>query len=208
MKFTKHILAAMLMLVCLSASAQIDLFGPPASINMGGTNMDRTFANGVFTNGAVDLHGYEGVANVDLLCFTNTAGTVTAWPLSSKDGTNWFALTNFAVANALSVNYTNTLITGGTNFYAQAANNYMLAGTWTTPTASTAGWATPYLDPTTTPFTNTAAITVSTGQRFYEIGFKVADQYRYFTVAWAGTGTATNTIVGAVFHGRRAGSIQ
>ena len=85
-------------------------------------------------------------------------------------------------------------------------DSFLLPGTVTTPTAATAGFPTPYL--ASTPFTNTAAITlVSSGAvtKNTMVGLRIKDQKRYLFLVLAGSGgTVTNFNVSATITGPSA----
>jgi prepilin-type N-terminal cleavage/methylation domain-containing protein len=154
-----------------------------------------------FASLTCDTHGYEGIAAVVITSITNGAASsvLTVTPQTSPDQVTWSTLTNFAVAKSATVIYTNLYY--GTNGLT-ATNTYLLAGTITSPTAATAGFATPYLDPTSTPFTNVAAITIS-AKGTYLIGYNLNDAPRYFRVLWTPTGTSSNDVVSATLLGRK-----
>ncbi len=146
-----------------------------------------------------DTHGFQGVAILTLIAQTNgiAGGGVTTATIEGSTDTNTFAAITYARATISSVNVTNTAL-AGTYF----PDVYFLPGTTTTPTAATAGWATPYLLPA--PFTNTAAITMPIGG-IAQIGYNVGDAPRYLRITWTATaGAITNTMVSAVLTARRS----
>ena len=200
MKFTK-ILPAAIAGLCLAASAyaQIDTFGTTRSFVLTSPTA-MTQAAPLLTNGPIDTHGFDGIANVDLATLTNGTGApvLTAQLYTSPDQTNLTALANYALAVSSSITITN-LMYGSTNL--TCTQTALYPGTTTTPTAATAGWATPYLAPAL--FTNTGAATVST-KGFYRIGYNVGDAARYLYIVWnVGSGTVSNATVSALFTGRR-----
>jgi hypothetical protein len=161
------------------------------------------------TNATVDLLGFTGVVKVDLSVCTNGAasgtgnaagaGTLTATILQSKD-TNTWTLTPYALATQSAISYTNNALAQGTN--ASFPTTYLQPGTWTVPTAGTAGFATPYLLPT--PMTNTAVVTF-TGSGVKEVEFNANDANRYLQVAWAATlDKTTNAVVTVTLSGYRS----
>ena len=201
MKFTQKILAAIAGLaLATSAYAQLDTFGPTRSIIvLSPTTLSGSAATGSVTNGVIDTHGFDGIATIDLLMVTNVYGTLTAQLEGATDATNWTAFTSYALATSTTIIVTNGYY-GSTNL--TATNVYLLPGVVTTPTASTAGFATLFLNPAL--FTNTAAIAVGSGG-YFKIGYNVADAPRYLHIVWTAKGTVTtNVTIGALFTGRKA----
>ena len=148
---------------------------------------------GTYTD--IKYHKYEGVAKIDIVTLTNgSCSAATLQIYTSPDWTNYTALANYAVATSNNVIYTNTYY--ATTLY--GTNILMYPGTITTPTASTAGFATKYLLPA--PFTNSGSITLSTGLK--TIGFVIPDQARYIQFVYTFTGSSTNT-VSAVMTARK-----
>ena len=195
MKFNKWIftILAVASLCCTVARAQFDLFGAPRSLVLAAPG---TSVAALATNGPIDIHGYVGIAVVDITSSTNPpGGSCTAQLFTSNDQTNYTAVT-YASAVSSSVIVTN-LMYGSTNML--ATNTMFAPGTVTTPTAGTAGWATTYLAPAA--MTNTAAVTI-TSKAYYELGFNADDAGRYLYIVWTPT-TSTNA-VSAMFKGRWA----
>ena len=200
MKFTQKILVAIAALaLTVPAFGQLDTFGPTRTIVLAPAQNLTVSATATVTNGPIDTHGFDGVATIDLLMLTNTVGTLSATLEQSVDATNWTAFPNYALGVATSVNYTNSL--GGTNLV--ATDNYLLPGTLTTPTASTAGWATPYIVPAL--FTNTGAISTLSANGYVHVGYVIGDAQRYLHIIWTPKGTTTTNVeVGALLTGRKA----
>lgn len=191
MKFIKHLLIGAVALACaVSAQAQFDNFAGQRTIDM--IYPQSMTASG--SNFCVDLHGFEGVAKIDITALTNgVGGAYTIQFFTTPDRTNYTALANFALATSNSVIYTNVdVIYNGGVFPGPmlATNIYQIPGTKTTPSAALAGFVTPYIIPA--PFTNTGAITLGTVHTM--IGFVIPDQQRYLTAAISITGVATNFI--------------
>ena len=193
MKSFKSLVALGAMLVAtISAQAQFNLFSEPRTLAI---VYPQALNAGSTSNFIADIHGFEGVAKIDIITLTNgvcSAATLNIY--TSSDQTNWTALSNYAVATSNNVIYTNVYYSGllyGTNIW-------MYPGTVTTPTASTAGFATKYILPA--PFTNNGSITLSTGLK--TIGFIVPDASRYITFSYSFTGSSTNTVA-AIFTGRK-----
>lgn len=210
MKFTSKILAAALVIATMivaTAQAQFNLFSAQRSIVVA---PPQTFTPGTptVTNGPVDIGGYLGEAYIDIVSFTNAGGALTATIETSNNSTNatqWSAFTNYAlISSTTSYSYTNfSDPTWATNVY--ATNPYLLPGTITTPTAYSAGYATPYLAPLY--WTNGGAITI-TKAGVYRVGFKAQDQKRYLHIIWTPTGASSNDVVTATFNGIRGGEVQ
>ena len=197
-------LAGLSALILTSASAQVDLFGQPRTATLASPAQLIIGVGGqlTFTNGPIDLHGFDGVAKIDFFAATNSAGTITATFETSPDTNTWTALT-YALGVATSVTYTNFYLNTNTI----VVTPYILPGTFTTPTSATAGWATPYI--AAAPMTNVAAISC-TANGMHMIGYNAADAARYLHVIWTCTGAATNgtTIVGATVTGRRGSEVK
>ncbi len=171
-----------------------DLFGAPRSIVL--QSPLQTAVGTLNYSNAIDIHGFDGIAVVDIMSLTNgTIGTgMTVGFNVSNDNTNWTALQNYAAGVSISQSITNNMFGSSTPVITQTA---MFPGAITTPTASSAGWATPNIVPS--PFTNTGTQTI-TGKGFYEIAFNANDAGRYLQVTWTGT----NAVVSAVFKGMKA----
>lgn len=209
MKLTKYIVAlaaciatvaqAQLGFDAYSASREIIVTAP---INL---NVVTAGPNGLYTNGAVDLSPLIGNVKLDINVNTNVAtatGTLTVSLYGSADATNWTAIANYAIQQTpYSLSITNMGFANSTNLV--VTDSFLMPGTVTTPTAATAGFATPYLLPT--PYTNTAAITlVSSGTVTGNtmVGLRVKDQPRYLRLLYLATsGTTTNFTVGATLTG-------
>ena len=193
MKNKFKLIALGIILAASTASAQFDMFGTPRTIVVSpGHNFDGTTGL-LYTNGPVDIRLMTGVAALNIFSPTNTGatgGTLTATLYGSQDQTNMSAVT-YALATYTSVSYTNYWY--NTNGLI-ATDYYQLAGSITTPTASSAGWATPYLVPA--PFTNTGAITLSAANPTM-VGFVADDAPRYLYIVYTAAGSKTNFTVGA-----------
>lgn len=187
--------AAVLFAVPCFAQRTIDTFGAVRTVVLSPAQ-NLVVGVAAVTNGPIDMKLFEGVAKVDIFSMTNTGntgGTLTCTLYTSPDQTNLTALSNFAlISGTTAVNYTN-LYYGGTSLW--TTNNYLLPGTITTPTASSAGFATKYL--ASLPYTNSGAITV-TSKGYVEVGYNVADANRYLYAVWTPGGTFTNFTTGAV----------
>ena len=202
MKFIKLIAASLMALAaCATVRAQnFDTFSQPRAIVLAPPTV-LTAAAATVTNGPIDIGGYLGTANIDIFSCTNAGGALTASLYTSSDETNLVAVSNYAlISGSTSYSYTNRIY-GGTNVY--ATNPLLLPGTITAvPTPSGVGFAGSYLDTTTVPFTNSAAITI-TAKGVYRVGLRAADQRRYLYIVWTPTGSNSNDIVGATFNGIR-----
>lgn len=210
MKFTKLVavgVAALGMFLGeLPASAQvaIDTFSQPRTIVPTGLPRILDASAAVFTNGPIDIGGFLGTASIDVFSCTNAGGALTLSIYTSQDQTNLTALANYAlISSATAYTYTN-LYYGSTNLY--ATNRWLLPGTLTAATPSTAGFAGFYLDQTTVPFTNSGAITI-TAKGYYKVGFRAQDAKRYMYFVWTPTGSSSNDIVGLTLTGSRYGEV-
>ena len=152
--------------------------------------------------------GFIGSAFIDVWAVTNNGtNTVTVTPQTSQDTTNWTSLTNYAISTTNTLTYyTNTAYSGNVTGALLATNMDVYPFTTTTPTASTAGFATPY--PLPQPFTNTGYFTpvlngpganVTNGMTRIGIA-NVADLSHYFRLVITNSGT--NEVL-ATFNARR-----
>lgn len=203
-RFSGLISGVIVALSALAAGAQsLDTFAVPRSIVLTPPTV-LTAAAATVTNGPIDVGGYLGTANLDITSCTNAGGALTATLYQSNDETNLTAVANFAViTGTTSYSYTNRIY-GGTNVY--ATNPYLLPGTLTTPTAYTAGFAAPYLNPLTVPFTNSTAITI-TAKGVYRVGLRAQDLQRYLYIVYTPTGSSSNDVVSATFTGIRGAEV-
>jgi hypothetical protein len=192
MKYLFRIAAvALLALVPFVARAQFDQFAGPRFTVL--TSPQQITA--ARTNDVIDIHGYEGIGAVVLMSSTNSENATSTMQLvGSPDRTNWTIISNYAIGVPLSKIYTNNYYGSGTPL---ATNIFVLPGTNTTPTAATAGFATPYNS--TAPFTNSGSFTIT---NYAVIGFVIPDQARYLGIDWMNGGGQTNS-VGAFFIGKK-----
>jgi hypothetical protein len=202
MKLLKLFLPVMILSIAVPAMAQnFDAFGATRQIVLATPTILGGSAATV-TNGPIDIHGFQGIAEVTISSCTNAGGALTATLVTSADSTNWTALANFATAVSTSVTVTNGTY-GNTNL--QFAQTYLLPGTLTVPTTATAGYAQPYL--LASAFTNSGAVTI-TAKGLYRLGFKPSDANRYIEIVWTPTGTSSNDIVSAEFTGFKATEVR
>jgi hypothetical protein len=203
MKQIKNILALIatfgLAATAFGQGTSFDYFGGPrALVVQTPTNILATYTNPV----SVDISRFTGIARLDIFSNTNGPGSTPSATVTietSPDQVTWTALQNYALAVQSSIKITNTYY--GTNLV--STNNFNLPGTVTTPTSSTAGWATEYLVPSA--FTNTGAVTV-TAQNIYSLGFVPDDQSRYMRTRWTLAAGTTNLAIGVLLTGRTHGS--
>lgn len=198
MKFSKKLLgAAMLFAVALftlntNAQRAWDLFAVPRQVVLQAPY--NTLGTTTKSNGVMDCLPFTGVGKITILCSTNTGasgGTMAFTLYGSNDSTNWTALTGLAyITNTTSISYTNTAYGGNPNALTNS-DSFLLPGTIITPTASTAGFATPYLNPI--PFTNTGTITVANVNSAIEIGIVWDSAPRYISLQATCAGTANFT---------------
>lgn len=187
---SKFYIVTIALLACLTlpafAQRSWDTFYPTRTLVFGAQQMVGAIS---WSNAPADIRIFDGVASVTLFSQTNGAGTLTATLCQSKDITNWVAISNIVLSTSAAIIYTNGYV-GGTNFY--ATNTWYLPGSFVTPTAYTAGWATTYLNPNLA--TASGALTVPASGVVY-LGFNAGDCYRYFNILYTQTGaTATNTV--------------
>lgn len=184
-----------LAVTCYGQGRGYDVFGALRTIQLGTPVTLTAVANGA-TNAPIDTHGFDGVALIQILSLTNatTPGAVTAQLFTSDDTTNWTALANYAVGTATSENITNKMSGNGTVIATQTT---IYPGTVTTPTASSAGWATPYLLPAQ--FTNSGSVSIL-AKGAYTVGYNVSDAKRYLEIVYSGS----NVTAGATFTAARA----
>jgi hypothetical protein len=153
----------------------------------------------------VDLKSFEGVAGLylslqDVAAANTGAATITV--TTSPNGTNgWVNLTNYSLATATTVIYTNYW--GTTNSqYTLATNNYLVPGVLSNAVPSLNGFAGQFY--VQNPFTNYGAVCAGVTNANYLVGFQVNDQQRYLQVVWAITGTSTTWAGSTVLVGRRS----
>lgn len=206
MKFSKLIAVSVLAvgaaLTSIPAVAQtMDFFAAPRSIVLAPPRiLDASAA--LFTNGPIDISGYLGTAVIDVASITNAGGALTAQVFTASDQTNYTALANYSLIKS-TTSYIQTNKTLGI----WATNAWLLPGTLTTPSASS-GFTTPWLDPTTVPFTNSGAATI-TAKGIYRIGFRAQDVAgRYLIIVWTPTGSSSNDIVSATLTGIKGGEVS
>jgi hypothetical protein len=200
MKFTK-IVTVILAVASLSLSAfaqrGFDTYAIPRTLIVAAPALYSGGAAGPATNSWVDVRVFDGTAKLDIFCVTNVANSAFTISLQgSMDQTNLTAIGNCSVASSTSIIYTNTSY-GSNNL--TATDVFNLPGVVTTPTASTAGWATSYLLPN--PFTNTITAYSPAQGGVTTIGFNVGDSPRYLRMIVLPSGAATNGVVGAVLTG-------
>ncbi|MDE2019957.1 MAG: hypothetical protein KGJ13_06465 [Patescibacteria group bacterium] len=189
--FKLSMATAILAAATLTASAQIGFdsykamriysFGSPVWFQPG---------TAAYTNGPIDKVGLTGTGTILFAPSTNAAAqtTITATVYQSNDQTNWTAVPNYSLATATSLIVTNFSYGVGTNSsgWLTATDTILLPGTVTTPGAASAGYATPYI--TYNPFTNSAAVTLTSGKPA-AIGVNLNDAYRYLEIVYAAGGS-------------------
>jgi hypothetical protein len=192
----------------MTAQAQFDYFAQPRTIQMlpskflsvGFTNIGTGTLSGAWTN-SIDVHGSDGIAKLDLVVVSNTAGAsvqayLTNSLVTSVDNTNWVPLTTVAIATSTAVSYTNLMY--GTNLI--VTDTYLLPGTVSTITTGTSGYAPPnavlgLLVPA--PYTNSITGANQSATAIYSYGFNIADAYRYIGLVSSLTGSnATYNVQG------------
>ena len=143
----------------------------------------------IVTNSSTDLNNMTGIGKITLnFASDNSAGVGAFVVQSSADTTNWATLGNVALGVSTAITKTNSLAAGGsiTNIY----TNFLSGTGVTTPTASTAGFATPYIPALL--FTNTASVSI-TNAGVATLGFIINDANRYLRLKVTCSGTFTNS---------------
>jgi hypothetical protein len=204
----KRILLLVAALFAVTANTEaapgFDMFSAPRTLVLAAPT---AYTGSTASNALCDIRMLTGVGKIDLFAFTNGAGTapITATVTVSNDQTNWSTLTNASFSTPASTIYTNyywgynTNVSGG--YYPvggiAATQTWNYPGVSATPSAPSAGFATPYLAPAF--FTNSAAVVLS--NNIISIGFVVDDAPRYVRVQWSGAPTGT---VGAILTAQKS----
>lgn len=158
----------------------------------------NSFNNTAVTNApqTVDLLDMVGIAKIDVFSAPdNVAGTEIIKIQTSPDTTNWSTMGSCAINSGNAISRTNFYY--GSTGIANTFTNLNPQAV-TTPTASSAGFATVYSPALV--YTNTALWT-NTGPAVVEFGFKIADQPRYARVVVTAGGSGTNFAFGAAVTG-------
>ena len=191
-------LAITMIALTITAGAQ-DFFNTPKEAVLAAPATLSTIGSVTTTNTAIDIRRFTGRVRVELMVITNAGNAaVTATLQTCNDPTNglaWSAIPNYAIAIPTSLSYTN--YAWGSNVVTQTMQ---VPGTITTPTATSAGWTTPYVVPAL--FTNTGAITPYYNN-YTVVSFLADDAKNYLHVVWTQSGGvgATNVTVGAILIG-------
>lgn len=197
MKFNKWILTTAAVFGLAAAVQAQDVFASTRTVVLSAPATLATIGTTYTTNGPIDVRQFGSKVAIDIFSVTNAAAaTITATFQTSDDKTNWYALPNYAKATATSVSTTNYW-----NSYSNVVSQTVLIpGVWTTPTAASAGWATPYLAPAT--YTNSGACDVSLNG-YTKLAYPVRDGRQYLRVIWTQSGGAgaTNATVGVTVTG-------
>ena len=205
-----------LLAIALPVKAQFDYWAQPRAIQIIGsanqnfTNSGPTTASIITTN-IIDIHGFDGIAKIDLFVVSNTAfggngmnqqGFCTNVFFTGSDRTNWTLITTIGTNTPATIVYTNQMF-GSTNLL--ATNVFLLPGLLTTVTPGSAGFASPFGSGQIllqNPFTNTASFNTSISG-VYEFGFNIQDTARYLQMVTTVAGTNAEYSVQAVLTGRR-----
>jgi len=191
------VLVATVFGLAISANAQLgfDAFAGTRTLVVSAA---PNLAAASFVTNTIDKVRLGGTGALTFLTATNTGatgGTLTATLYGSTDKTNFVAISNYALLTAPSTETITNYFYGGTNL--TTANSVFLGGTVVTPTAYTAGWATPYIAPAQ--FTNSGAITLNgSSASAVQVGLRLVDYPRYLHVVYNGGGTVTNFTVQAI----------
>lgn len=209
--FSFLIVLALLAVAAVSASAQsFDLFGSTRTLQLGTPFKMTTSgqATALATN-TVDIRSFDGIGILNLVVVSNSADVATTPALiatieDSADTTNYTALTTIAVATSTSIAITNSSLGVGTNI--AVTDTFLLPGTFTTPTASSAGFATRYLSPAA--FTSLGTQTNGSSSAVYQYGLNLNDVRRYLRIRYSFTGSNLNYSLGATLTGRTGTEVQ
>lgn len=151
---------------------------------------------GGITNGPVDTVNWIGDAKFDVFAYTNAqVNTVTLAVNTSSDTTNWSAVASASLATQGTLKITNTMVLSGGNYY--FGTNFIVTDTYlypfviTTPTAFSAGYATP--SPLENPFTNTSPFTLN-GNGWTEIAVRTPNLSRYLQFVYTASGSGTTNV--------------
>jgi hypothetical protein len=201
MKFNKlFAVLAVASLFCLKAQAQFDAYAGFTTLVVDAPRNLAVAAAGInsTTNMPVDIHGFDGIAKIDFSCFSNNVATTVLVAIqTSPDQTNWTSLANVSYAVPQSLILSNYMYGG----ILTDTNVFNRAGTVTSPTAATSGWATSYLVPA--PFTNTASALDVSHNSIVTVGFNISDAGRYLRLVYTPSGTTTNWTGSAVLTAKR-----
>lgn len=199
--FTVLLMLAVLTLLAMPCMAQ-DLYGQPRTILLAPCPqhlVQSTTDELLTTNNAVDVHGYQGVAQI-LFWATNTSGSspkIAAWLEGSNDKTSWYTLTNVASSTKVSYPMTNYWVSGSPG----TANQIFVPGTLTTNTAATAGFAGVSLTPAA--FTTTANLCTNTAGGAWQFGVPATTLPYWIRLRTQVVGDTSIFVCGGVFIGMR-----
>ena len=163
-------------------------------------------AAGSLQTNYIDRSALVGVGVMDIIETTNPTSTGQSvwWLVTANNPTNnsWVLITNYALINGTTTYYITNLYTGTTNMY--VANNVLLPGVWTTPTASSASYATPYL--AKLGFTNSGSQSF-VSNNVWRAAFPILDQQRYVGIIWSNSATSgTNFMSTAILNAPNIGN--
>lgn len=207
MKFLRDLLLAAVLSGCLiapvlsHAAGDDDLFAGAKTMILAPPKFFTVNVNN-FTNGPYDMRGFRGIAKIDLILGTNSDCTMVCALQGSTTGTNaWTTMTNFCQATQTTFNLTNNMIGWGTNTLV-CTNTYNLAGTISTATPATSGFAGRFIDPGVM-FTNAASFTL-VGSNVVTVACSIDDQPRFWRLLWTTGGTLTNETAAAILTAKDA----
>jgi hypothetical protein len=209
--FKKFAAVAVGMVIAGSAVAQYDYYAQPTWLNVWDLASTLETGSTAITNTPVDLKEFIGVGALYLNTSVGSGatnggvifGTGAIQAYTSATGTNaWQPLTNFSLATATQVIYTNYW--GTTNSqYTLATNNYFTPGVMSNAVPSVNGFAGQFY--VQNPFTNYGAIASGVTNSYVLVGFQINDQQRYLELVLTLT-TPTNAVwtESATLVGRRS----
>ena len=152
-----------------------------------GIQLTNVSTSTVYSNSVYDTRGCQGIATVLFSC-TNLFGTTPktyAFIEGSNDQTNWWGLTNCALATSTSLVFTNAR---WANTNVQAINTFLAPGTFTTATPSSDGYYGSYFLPAS--FTSASTLVTNVAGGTALLAFPVQSAPRYIHCVITQTGTA------------------
>jgi hypothetical protein len=198
------LVAALVGMMVLPALAQDDLFNGSRTLVLSAPQkLAMTGTTAALATNVVDLRGFLGRGFISLNVISNSADVAVDPTLivtleAGTDTTNYTTLSSaLATATQTSVIITNSSLGTGTNI--SVTDTFLLPGTLTTPTAATAGFATPYVSPAA--FTGSGLFTNNSASKSYLYGINLQDTARYLRVRYSLNGSNANYGVSATLTG-------
>lgn len=189
------VIALVLTLALPAMANENDLYGGTITRSLG--TVSQGAKNTTSTNALTDCANMTGIGKVIVWSGPDNSTSSNIFTLlTSKDGTNYQAVSNAFVSPATAFTNVNPYFaTPITN----AFTNLLHGSSITTAAAATAGFAGPYLVPPI--FTNTATVTIVNGGQA-EIAFPIDDNFRYYALKSVTGNTGTNFAFGGLIEAR------